>query len=91
MARRDERTSEGTDMLGLVVLAACHVAGTRTLHLSHTTLVVEALCGIDADHHGEPDLATICDHCLEHVVSLGADVSLWFDQATNTQQLPLAA
>jgi hypothetical protein len=76
---------------GLVLLAACHVAGTRTLHLSHTTLVVEALCGIEADRHGEPDLAMICEECLEQAVSLGVDISLWFDQATNTLLLPLAA
>jgi|KBSMisStaDraftv2_1062788.scaffolds.fasta_scaffold2103217_1 hypothetical protein len=76
---------------GVVLLAACHGAGTRTLHLSHTTLVVEALCGIEADHHGEPDLAMICDQCLEQALLLGADISLWFDQATNRQLLPLAA
>ena len=74
-----------------MLLGACHIAGTRTLHLSHTTLVAEALCGIEADHHGEPDLATICQECLEHAVSLGADISLWFDEATNTLLLPLAA
>ena len=71
-------------------LAACHVSGSRTLHLSHTTLVVESLCGMTVDLDGEPDLPVICDECLEHATELGADVGHWFDAGV-TPQLLLAA
>ena len=54
-----------------MLLEPAHAEGTRVVHLTHTTLVVEALCGEPADLHGEPDLAVLCDDCLEHARALG--------------------
>ncbi len=73
-----------------MLLVPCHVEGTRVLHLSHTALVVEALCGIEADAHEAPDLAVICEECLEHALFLGADVGAFVEIAL-PQRLPLAA
>ena len=43
-----------------------HVDGDRTVHLTHTTLVHEALCGAVVDCDGEPAGGTLCLDCLEH-------------------------
>jgi hypothetical protein len=48
-----------------VILRPGHVDGERIVHLTHTSIVVEALCGVVVDSDGEPDLAVICDACLE--------------------------
>ena len=60
------------------------------LHLSHTRLLAESLCGTTVDLDGEPELPMICDDCLQHATALGADVGQWFDDR-DTPQLLLAA
>lgn len=77
----------------LVVLEPAHVEGTRVVHLTHTTLVVEALCGELTDLHGEPDLPVLCDECVEHARLLGVsiEVEVWVTEVEIDVQLPLAA
>ena len=74
-----------------MLLEPAHAGGTRVVHLTHTTLVVEALCGEPVDLHGEPDLAVLCDDCLEHAQALGVDVEIWITEIQIDVQLPLAA
>jgi hypothetical protein len=77
-----------------MLLEPGYAEGTQTVHLTHTTLVVEALCGGLADLHGEPDLPVLCDECLDHALLLGVDVQVWLTVAENDDpatQLPLAA
>ena len=67
----------------------------RVVHFTHTTLVVEALCGEVADRHGEPDLSVLCEECLEHARLLGVDIEVWVTRVETTVEidlsLPLAA
>jgi len=74
-----------------MLLAPCHAAGTRVLHLSHTTLIAEALCGTMVDNDGEPDTPVVCDDCLEQSLARGLDLSLWVRIASRPQELRLAA
>jgi hypothetical protein len=68
-----------------------YAEGTRVVHLTHTTLVVEALCGTSVELHGEPDLGVICDECLELARAQGADPSGWVTKVEVKMRLPLAA
>ncbi len=74
-----------------MLLEPAHAEGTRVVHLTHTTLVVEALCGEVADLHGEPDLPVLCEACLEHARHLGVDVGVWVTalEITNSIDVPL--
>ena len=74
-----------------MLLEPAHAEGTRVVHLTHTTLVVEALCGEVVDLHGEPDLAILCDACLEHAGALGVSVEIRITEMQIDLQLPLAA
>jgi hypothetical protein len=74
-----------------MLLEPAHAEGTRVVHLTHTTLVVEALCGEPVALHGEPDLAVLCDECLEHACALGVDIEVWITEVQIDVQLPLAA
>ena len=74
-----------------MVLEPAHAEGTRVVHLTHTTLIVEALCGEPVELHGEPDLAVLCDECLERARALRIDVSVWMTEVEIDVQLPLAA
>jgi len=78
-------------ILGDMLLEPAHAEGTRVVHLTHTTLVVEALCGDPTGLHGEPDLAVLCDECLEHARALGVDVDVWVTEVHIDVHLPLAA
>ncbi len=60
-----------------MLLHAGHVDGTRIVHLTHTRLCAEGLCGETVELDGEPDLALICDECLELAVVAGVDVTVW--------------
>ncbi len=73
-----------------MLLQPAYVDGTRIVHLTHTSLVVESLCGEQAELHGEPDLAVICDECLAIALTSGADVS-WLMDTGREAALPLAA
>ena len=64
VGRRDLVRGHG-DTAARMLLEPGYAEGTRVVHLTHTTLVVEALCGEQAELHGEPDLAVLCDECLE--------------------------
>jgi hypothetical protein len=70
-----------------------YAEGTRGVHLTHTTLVVEALCGEPVVLHGEPDLGLIlmCDECLELARARGADPSVWVTEVEVEMRLRLAA
>ncbi len=68
-----------------------HSDGSRTVHLTHTTLVVEGLCGETVGFHGEPDLAVVCVDCLEVAASFGIDVRAWSEESLVVVHLPLAA
>jgi len=72
-------------------LAAGHNESSSTLHLTHTSLLAEALCGEEVSHHGEPELALICERCLAEADAAGADVSLWLERVEVVLPLPLAA
>lgn len=78
-----------------MLLEPGYAEGTRAVHLTHTTLFAEALCGELTDRHGEPDLPVLCGECLEHARLLGVDIEVWVttvEIATETSvQLPLAA
>jgi hypothetical protein len=49
------------------------------VHLTHTTLVCEALCGEEEPvvWDGEPDAAVICSACDELARALGLDPAAW--------------
>jgi hypothetical protein len=74
-----------------MLLQPAHLAGTRIVHVTHTTLVVEALCGEAVDLHGEPDLPVICGDCLELARAARADISLWIAEVEIQTGLLLAA
>jgi hypothetical protein len=74
-----------------MLLEPGYTEGTRVVHLTHTTLIVEAFCGEPAGLHGEPDLAVLCDECLEHARALGVDIEVWVTEVQIDVQLPLAA
>ena len=84
-------SSEPTAILRCMLLEPGYAEGTRVVHLTHTTLIVEALCGEPAGLHGEPDLAVLCDECLEHASALGIDIEVWVTEVQIDVQLPLAA
>jgi hypothetical protein len=74
-----------------MLLEPGYAEGTRVVHLTHTTLVVEALCGEQAEFHGEPDLGVLCDECLEHARLLGVEVEIRVTEVHIDVHLPLAA
>jgi hypothetical protein len=74
-----------------MLLQPAYAAGTRILHLTHTSLIVESLCGEEVGFHGEPDLAVICDECIAIAVVAGADASSWLPDIVRESVLPLAA
>jgi hypothetical protein len=84
-------SSAGADILGSMIVEPGHADGTRTVHLTHTTLVVVALCGETIDSHDHPDLAVLCDECFALAQAEGADVSLWMTEIQVEALLSLAA
>jgi len=68
-----------------------HAEDSRTVHLTHTILVVEALCGEEIVFQGEPDIAVICVECLEVAICHGIDVTTWSIEPLGAVKLPLAA
>ena len=47
------------------------------VHLTHTRLVGDALCGAEVTHLGFPDLAVICEECDQLAVAAGGDRAEW--------------
>lgn len=74
-----------------MLLVTAHTDGLAIVHLTHTTLVHEGICGESVTHHGEPDVATICEACLALALALGEDVSLWYRVTDEPIELPIAA
>ena len=74
-----------------MLLEPGHAEGTRVVHLTHTTLLSEGLCGEPAGLHGEPDLPVMCDACLDHARVLGVDIEIWITELQIGVPLPLAA
>lgn len=74
-----------------MLLQPGHIEGERTVHMTHTSLVAESLCGEQVSLDGEPDLATVCADCLELARAAGADVSAWARVEEVTHDLQLAA
>ena len=54
-----------------------HVDGSRVVHLTRTTLLVEALCGEIVALDGRPDPAVICDECDLLAREAGGDAESW--------------
>jgi hypothetical protein len=48
-----------------------------TVHLTHTSLVQDALCGEDVSYHGEPDQPVICQSCERIASDLGEQPDAW--------------
>jgi hypothetical protein len=60
------------------MFALGHATGSRTVHLTETSLVNDAICGeTGIDRLGEPDLATICDACDALATAAGGDPATW--------------
>lgn len=74
-----------------MLLQPGHREGGRTVHLTYTSLVEVALCGEVVDLDGEPDLAVICEDCLQLARAAGVDVSIWVAEVDVAVTLPLAA
>lgn len=56
---------------------AGHVEGTRIVHLTERSFLVEALCGEAVAIDGEPDVAVICEDCHALAVGAGGDPAAW--------------
>ena len=54
-----------------------HVDGTRIVHLTERSFLVEALCGEIVGIEGEPDVAIICDDCHALAMGAGGDPAAW--------------
>ena len=74
-----------------MLLQPGHCEGGPTVHLTHTSLFNEGLCGEAVALDGEPDLAVICVDCLELARAAGIDVSTWVADVDVTVTLQLAA
>jgi hypothetical protein len=60
------------------MFATGYVSGSRTVHLTETTLVNDALCGeTGIDMLGEPELGVICDECEAAAIAAGGDPANW--------------
>jgi hypothetical protein len=56
-------------------------------HLTHTTLVGDALCGAEVINLGLPDLAVICEECDQLAVEAGGDRAEWLKLDVVVEQL----
>lgn len=74
-----------------MLLQPGHAENGRLVHLTHTSLFHEGLCGGAVTTDGEPDLAIVCPECLEHARAAGLDVATWIVEAERGVTLPLAA
>jgi hypothetical protein len=72
LSRGDERASMTVRRLchSEYMFSVGHASGSRIVHLTHTSLVADALCGeIGIDRLGEPDLAIVCEECAAAAAS----------------------
>ena len=54
-----------------------HIEGSRTVHLTAYSFVLEALCGQAIEFDGEPDGASICAECHALALESGGDSETW--------------
>lgn len=59
------------------VFHVAHAEGSSVVHLTHTMLVVEALCGEAVPLDGHPELAVLCDECDLLAREAGGDPQAW--------------
>ena len=70
---------------------AAHTDGSRIVHLTARSFLVEALCGELVHLDGEPDLAVICEDCDRLGREAGGDRSQWVTDAAIRVELRAAA
>ena len=72
-------------------LYAGHIDGSRVVHLTARSFLVEALCGVPVYLDGEPDIAVICERCDHLGREAGGDPGEWVAEATVRVELRVAA
>jgi hypothetical protein len=72
-------------------LYAAHVDGSRTVHLTARSFLVESLCGESVSLDGEPDVAVICDECDRLAREAGGDPESWVSVSVTEIELRVAA
>ena len=65
--------------------------GTRVVHLTSRSFLVEALCGEPVHLDGEPDIAVICEDCDRLGREAGGDPDEWVTEAAIDVELRAAA
>ena len=70
---------------------AGHTEGSRVVHLTARSFLVEALCGEPVHLDGEPDLAVICEDCDRLGREADGDPCEWVSGADVRVELPAAA
>ena len=70
---------------------AGHTEGSRIVHLTARSFLVEALCGEFAHLDAEPDIAVICEDCDRLGREAGGDPGEWVTEAVVCVELRAAA
>lgn len=70
---------------------AAHTEGSRIVHLTERSFLVEALCGEPVHLDGEPDIAVICENCNRLGREAGGDPGEWVSGAAVRVELRAAA
>lgn len=70
---------------------AGHIEGSRVVHLTARSFLVEALCGEAVQLDGEPDIAVICEDCDHLGREAGGDPGEWVTDAAVRVELRAAA
>jgi hypothetical protein len=68
-----------------------HTEGSRVVHLTARSFLVEALCGGPVQLDGEPDIAVICEDCDRLGREAGGDPGEWVSHAAFRVELRAAA
>ena len=68
-----------------------HTEGSRIVHLTAHSFLVEALCGERIHLDGEPDIAVICEDCDRLGREADGDPGEWVSVAAVRVELPAAA
>ena len=75
----------------LLVFHVAHAEGSSVVHLTHTTLVIEAMCGASVSLDGHPELAVLCEDCDLLAREAGGDQQAWVRVETVVLDLRAAA
>jgi hypothetical protein len=70
---------------------AGHTEGSRVVHLTEYSFLVEALCGEPVHLDGEPDRAVICEECDRLGREADGDPGEWVSGGDVRVELPAAA